>query len=52
VAFVLVSINDETFEVDEQTTVGVLLESLGFPDKVLTQQPAREALAPTGSSSK
>jgi sulfur carrier protein len=29
----LVSINDETVEVADQTTVAALLESLGLPDK-------------------
>ena len=29
----IVSINDETVEVADQTTVAALLESLGFPDK-------------------
>ena len=29
----IVSINDETVEVTDRTTVAALLESLGFPDK-------------------
>jgi sulfur carrier protein len=28
-----VTVNDETVEVDEQTTVAALLSSLGFPEK-------------------
>ena len=28
-----VTVNDEAVEVDEQTTVAALLESLGFPEK-------------------
>ena len=29
----IVTVNDETVEVDDQTTVAVLLERLGFPEK-------------------
>jgi len=29
----MVMVNEQKVEVDEQTTVGALLESLGFPDR-------------------
>jgi len=29
----IVTVNDQTVEVDDQTTVAVLLERLGFPEK-------------------
>ena len=36
-----VTVNDEAVEVEEQTTVAELLETLGFPDKGIAVAVAR-----------
>jgi sulfur carrier protein len=44
----IVVVNEKTVEVDEQTTVAALLESLGFPDRGIAVASQSEVLPRSG----
>jgi sulfur carrier protein len=48
----IVVVNSETLEVDEQTTVAALLQSLGFPDRGIAVAIDRAVLPRSGWATK